>query len=90
MFVSNNDSGLKAVVFLIEKADSITIDGGGASFVFHGNVSPFAAINSRNVKFENFSVDVSRPLVSEGKILEADSGGIVVEFPENFPYCVSR
>ncbi len=90
LFVSNNDSGLKAVVFLIEKADSITIDGGGASFVFHGNVSPFAAINSRNVKFENFSVDVSRPLVSEGKILEADSGGIVVEFPENFPYCVSR
>ena len=41
LFVSNNDEGLKRVVFPLRWFDDLEIDGGGAEFVFHGALVPF-------------------------------------------------
>ena len=41
LFVSNNDEGLKRIAFLLDDMTDLKIDGGGATFVFHGPMVPF-------------------------------------------------
>jgi len=87
-FISNNDEGLKRIIFPIIGMKDVVIDGGGASFIFHGFVNPFVVEDSKNVLFENFSVDTARPFQSEGKIIAVDDSGMTLEFPEKFPFRV--
>lgn len=85
-FVSNNDEGLKRVIFPIEDIKNLTIDGQGSLFVFHGFTNPFLVDKSSQITFKNFSVDVSRPFHSEGIILESKPNELDLRIPEQFPY----
>ncbi len=89
-FVSNNDEGLKRVIFPIIGFDGLTVEGNGSDFIFHGMVNPFIVENSSNVRFQNFSVDCSRSFHSEGIILANHDKGIDIRIPENFPYRISH
>lgn len=86
VFVSNNDEGLKRVVFLMENMADLEIDGSGSSFIFHGHVNPFIVESSRNITLKNFSVDYDRTFHSEGRILSNHDKGIDIEIQPNFPY----
>ena len=46
---SNNDSGLKRVVFLLDGFTDFEIDGGGSHFIFHGFLNPFVIENSERI-----------------------------------------
>ena len=85
-FISNNDEGLKRVIFPIVGQKDITIDGGGSEFVFHGLVSPFLIQGSENVRLENFSVDTARPFHTEAEIVKVEKDHAIVKFSEKFPY----
>lgn len=85
-FVSNNDEGLKRVIFPIEGIRNLTIDGQGSSFIFHGFVNPFVLENSSQIIFKNFSVDTSRPFHSEGIIIAGNENELDIEIPEMYPY----
>lgn len=86
-FTSNNDEGLKRIIFSIENAEGLTIDGNGSSFVFHGFVNPFVIYSSTDVTLKNFSVDFSRTFHSEGIILASDKEGEMdLEIPSQFPF----
>lgn len=85
-FVSNNDEGLKRVVFPIEGLQNITIDGQGAKFIFHGNINPFVVEKSTRITFRNFSVDFARSFHSEGIILATRENEMDLEFTEQFPF----
>lgn len=89
-FVSNNDEGLKRVVFLLENLKNITVDGQGADFVFHGFTNPFMVYSSENITFKNFSIDYQRPFHSEGIILANNKDGIDIEIPQQFPYRINN
>lgn len=89
-FVSNNDEGLKRVVFLLEGMDNVTIDGQGANFIFHGFTNPFVLDSSRNITFKNFSVDYQRAFHSEGVIIANNEDGIDIEIPQQFPYRINN
>lgn len=89
-FVSNNDEGLKRVVFPIEQIKNLTIDGQGSRFVFHGFTNPFLIENSTNIKFKNFSVDCARPFHSEGIILASNENEMDLEIPEQYPYKIAN
>ena len=39
-FISNNDEGLKRVIFLLKDLRDIEIDGHGSTFIFHGFTNP--------------------------------------------------
>ena len=41
VFISNNDSGLKRIAFPLVGVAGVEIDGGGATFIFHGPMVPF-------------------------------------------------
>jgi hypothetical protein len=88
LFVSNNDEGLKRVVFALRKLEALTIDGQGSEFIFHGFLNPFIVRECRDITFRNFSVDCSRPFHSEGVIVAVHDHGMDVRIGEQFPYKV--
>lgn len=89
-FVSNNDEGLKRVIFPLENIQGLTVDGQGATFIFHGFVNPFVLSGCRNITFKNFSIDCDRPFHSEAIILASAPGELDVEIPERFPYRIQN
>ena len=64
----------KKIGILLEDTKNITVDGQGSDFVFHGKMTTFAAINSRNVTFKNFSVDFQVPTVIDLTVEKVDAG----------------
>ena len=89
-FISNNDEGLKRIAFPISNVQKLTIDGQGSEFMFHGFINPFVVDHSADIRFENFSIDYSRPFHSEGIILGFDDEGMDLEITEGFPFKVHR
>jgi hypothetical protein len=85
-YISNNDEGLKRIVFPLLDTENLEIDGQGAQFIFHGFVVPFVLENARNITLKNFSIDWARTFHSEGKILAVATNGVDVEFSEAFPF----
>lgn len=89
-FISNNDEGLKRVIFLLENMKNFTLDGQGSEFVFHGFINPFVINNSSNITFKNFSIDFARPFHNEANIIANNSDGIDIDIPESFPYRINN
>ena len=75
-FVSNNNSGLKRILFNLEGIDGLEINGHGAEIVMHGRAVPFSLLDSRNITIRNLSIDWGRKLMSPGRV------------PEKFPVAV--
>lgn len=86
VFISNNDEGLKRVVFLWDELKNVELDGQGSEFVFHGYTCPFVLSRCENVVFKNFSIDWDRPFHSEGEILAVADDSFDVRFSEEYPY----
>ena len=89
-FVSNNDEGLKRIVFFLENFHDFTIDGRGSTFVFHGFVNPCLIENSSNIVLKNFSIDFARPFHNEGIILACNENELDLEFTEDFPFQITN
>lgn len=90
-FISNNQHGLKRIAFHLVGKKNITIDGGGARFVFHGEIVPVVVDRSEKVTLRNFSVDWERPFFSQGEVEEADASSVIVNVdPEAYPYRVEN
>ena len=89
-FITNNDEGLKRIVFLLEEMNNFTINGQGANFIFHGFLNPFVINNSKNILLKNFSIDFARAFHSEGTIIANNTDGIDIEIPKNFPYRINN
>lgn len=67
--VSNNSHGEKSVIFPIINASDITIDGGGATFLFSGGIFPVAGDGAKNVTVQNFNIAYDRPFHTEGLVV---------------------
>ncbi|WP_406379596.1 DUF1349 domain-containing protein [Streptomyces sp. NBC_01618] len=61
----------KRIGILIEDMRDVTIDGDGSHLQFHGLMSTFVAIRSRNVAVTDFSFDVTAPKVVDAEVTEA-------------------
>lgn len=86
-YVTNNRMGLKRIAFPIIGKKNLTIDGGGATFIFHGEIVPFILDGSENVTIKNCSIDWKRPFYSQGEIVRVDDDGIEVKMDrDKYPY----
>ena len=57
-YISNHDQdNPKKVGISLEGMKHLTLDGGGASFVFHGRMLPISLLHSENCVLKNFSID---------------------------------
>lgn len=90
VYTTNNDDGLKRIVFLLEGVAGLEIDGKGSDFFFHGFICPFVIDGSKNISLRNFSVDWERTFHSEGKILSVDKEGMDLQFSEQYPYKIDN
>jgi len=86
MFTSNNDEGLKRIVFLLDGMNNFEVDAQGAEFIFHGFVSPFVLKHCKNIRLHGFSIDWTRTFHSEGKIVTVDNEGMELNISPAYPY----
>ena len=70
----------KRLGILVEDMQNVTVDGGGSQFIFHGDMTSFAALDSQNVTFTNFSMDWASPSVIDVTVesrVEGENAAIV-------------
>lgn len=72
-YISNHDQdNPKKVGMPLEKLKSLTLDGGGASFVFHGRMLPVSLLHSSNCSLKDFSIDFKNPHIAQVEIVRND------------------
>ena len=89
-FISNNDEGLKRIVFPIDGMRDFEVDGQGSDFLFHGYLSPFTVDHARGIVLRNFTVDYERSFHSEGKILAVTDTYADLEIPAEYPFSIEN
>jgi hypothetical protein len=76
-YISNHDqTNPKHVGICLENFRNLTLDGGGAIFIFHGQMLPIALLNSKNCTLRDFTIDFSTPHVAQAVIVENSDSGI--------------
>ncbi len=86
-YISNNDFGVKPIVFPLIGKKNVTIDGEGAKLIFHGKVMPFVIDNCENITVKNLTVEYSEPMYFHGKILDAGDDYVEMEYDESMFHC---
>ena len=82
-YISNHDQdNPKRVAFPLEGLENVTLDGGGAEFVFHGRMLPISLLDSRNCTLKNFSIDFDNPHIAQVRIVRSDKTNGTVFRPE--------
>ena len=72
-YISNHDQdNPKKVGISLEGMKHLTLDGGGASFVFHGRMLPISLLHSENCVLKNFSIDFANPHIAQVEIVKND------------------
>lgn len=89
-YISNNDGSRKSIAFPLIGFDGLTVEGGGAQFIFHGNISPFIIDACKNVTVRNLSIDYVRPFFSQARIIASKDGYTDLLFDENFPWRIEN
>lgn len=91
IFASNNDEGLKRVIFPIVDFNGLTIEGEKDTlFMFYGNVNPFLVRNSKNVSFKNFACDLFNSPHAEAIVLDTFEDGVILRIKDGNPYVVDN
>lgn len=85
-YISNNDSGIRPVLFDLTDLDGLEIEGQGALLVFHGEIVPFMVERCRDLKIANLRIDWARPFMSQGVVRDADQGRLRLEMHPDHPF----
>ena len=90
LYISNNDSGIKRIVFFLDHFDDLEIDAQGSLFIFHGYLLPFVVRNSSQITLKNLRVDWDRPFHSEALVTRVDGESVDLEIPAAYPYRIEH
>lgn len=75
----------------LENFQNLTIEGNGASFIFHDRMSAIILDNCSDVTINNINIDWDRPLNSESKVVAVGSGYIDIELDKKlYPYKIEN
>ena len=73
-YFSNNDEGVKTIVFDLNDLADFTLDGSNSEFLFHGRISPIVATNCRNLTIKNITIDFEDSFVSDADLVKRADG----------------
>lgn len=76
-YISNHDqTNPKKVGLALEDLQSVTLEGNGAKFIFHGQMIPLSLLRSTNCTLKDFSIDFENPHIAQVQIVknEGDKG----------------
>jgi len=85
-----SQTGMKKVLVHLRGLKDVTVDGGGAHFVFHENVFPFVFETCEGVKLRGFRSDAAQLSVSEFTCLEKTKEGFTCKFASDIPHSVDE
>lgn len=73
-YISNHDQdNPKTVGIAFENCNSLTVDGQGSDFIYHGRMLPIALIENKNLTLKNIHIDFERPQICQVQILKNDT-----------------
>ncbi|MBD5246632.1 MAG: right-handed parallel beta-helix repeat-containing protein [Barnesiella sp.] len=75
----NFDHGMKYIALYFKDAENITLNGNGATFITHGELTTFALEQCDGVTLKNFTLDAADPSVPEFTVTESDDRRIRVK-----------
>ena len=89
--VSNNDNGPKRVAFNLEGMSGVTIQGNGATLLFHGEMVPFALSGSSDICVEGVEIDWEDHFTLEGEVVASnrDEMSFTLKIRPDNPYRIS-
>ena len=67
--ITNHGNGYKRIIFNFSKFRSVSIDGNGSEFIFHGQSMPFLFENCESVKVKNLVIDWDIPFTFLGEVV---------------------
>lgn len=67
--ITNHGNGYKRIIFNFDKFRSVTIEGNGAEFIFHGQAMPFLFEDCESVKVSNLVIDWDIPFTFLGEVV---------------------
>jgi len=86
-----SQTGMKKVLVHLKGLKDVTVDGGGAHFVFHENVFPFVFEKCENLKLRGFRSDAAQLSVVEFTCVEKTSDGFLCRFaPGSIPHMIDE
>lgn len=80
LHLSNNDDGLKNILFDLSSRENLVIDGNGAELILHGHIIPFYFRNAKNITIKNLTIDWAHPFFAQGEVTEIGKGFFTVRF----------
>lgn len=88
--VSNSDQAeSRNFGVFLEDLEHVCLDGQGAVFCFHGDMTPLAVSGCRHTEVKNLTITSALPHGAEARILTASEEAVEIWIdPEKFPYCV--
>ncbi|NJM93774.1 MAG: hypothetical protein HC842_03150 [Cytophagales bacterium] len=88
--VTNNDDGLKRIVFPLLGFEDLEIDGQGSELIFHGRMVPFEIQRSKNIFIHDLSIDWDKPFHFQAQVLAVDAKRKTfdIQIPEYYQYRV--
>lgn len=75
MWISNNDSGVKPVLFDLAGAEDFTLEGRGARILVEGVLIPLVIERARNIVVRDLAIDWVRPGFTEARVEAHVPGG---------------
>lgn len=67
--VSNNDNGMKRILFPLKGMKDFEIDGQGSHFIMHGQMVAIDVDHCENISLRNFSIDWNKPFYFQGEVV---------------------
>ena len=87
-FFTNNDEGLKNLIFNVENRGNFAVTGDNARFIFHDRVVPFRFAGVNDLELGGFSVDFFLSPVIEAEVAAVEEEFITLRLPEERPYWI--
>lgn len=86
-YISNNDFGIKKIVFPLIEKESLTIDGEGAKLIFHGKMMPFAIEKCKHIVIKNLTIDYAEAMYFQAKIIASGEDFVEMQYDESAFRC---
>lgn len=86
--ITNHDNTLNKTAFPLFNFKNLTIDGQGATFIFHGKMIPFLIDGCKNITIKNVSIDWENSFHSEALIVANDEKNKTfdIQISNEYPY----
>ncbi len=70
--VSNNDNGMKRILFPLQDMKNFEIDAQGSQFIMNGHMVAIDVDHYKNIRLTNFSIDWKKPFYFQGEVVALD------------------